>query len=416
MPNTEFEGEEILADYLTFEKRSDKLVVVITSIQDGSDGLSYIDEELEIGNSVSFLYKVFTFEAQDYIQSESRGIHVKKFVLGIKGDYGYYEIPKRILGLAADCLIHESVEITREMFVPRRTRMNALKKIERMSVPGLIIGGNGEYGSCIDGDLFIKMVKAFPTSTEVKLYVEDRINTIIADSLPVTIDSSKRYREYLNRVDESRQMIHGVPEETRLIRAGEVEKLRVLLNKLESMLADCSQASEKMWEQKLLDFILLLFPKYIAVLHSVNFVVEKVKRQIDLMLVDADGNVDILELKKPKDGQLLSFGLHRKNYMPASELSAAVMQVEKYLYLLKRGGAMLESRLNEKYRSTLPPGVSIKIANPKALILLGRSNGFDEKQRLDYEVIKRKYLNIMDIISYDDLINRLRNTLRALER
>ncbi len=35
-------------------------------------------------------------------------------------------------------------------------------------------------------------------------------------------------------------------------------------------------------------------------------------------------------------------------------------------------------------------------------------------QLLDFEVIKRKYANMMDIITYDDLLRRLDNTIVAL--
>jgi hypothetical protein len=38
---------------------------------------------------------------------------------------------------------------------------------------------------------------------------------------------------------------------------------------------------------------------------------------------------------------------------------------------------------------------------------MGRSNDFDELKTIDFEIIKRKYKNMVDIISYDDLLNRL---------
>ena len=36
--------------------------------------------------------------------------------------------------------------------------------------------------------------------------------------------------------------------------------------------------------------------------------------------------------------------------------------------------------------------------------------------RLDLEVIRRKYSNILDILTYDDLLRRLKNTLTILEQ
>jgi hypothetical protein len=51
-------------------------------------------------------------------------------------------------------------------------------------------------------------------------------------------------------------------------------------------------------------------------------------------------------------------------------------------------------------------------------LIVGRDQIGGEKmtgsQLLDFEVIKRKYANMMDIITYDDLLRRLNHTIAAL--
>lgn len=70
----------------------------------------------------------------------------------------------------------------------------------------------------------------------------------------------------------------------------------------------------------------------------------------------------------------------------------------------KRG----EEELTEKYKNKLPPGLKIQIRNPKAIIVMGRSNDMEKNgQQLDFEIIKRHYSNVIDLISYDDLLQRL---------
>ena len=65
--------------------------------------------------------------------------------------------------------------------------------------------------------------------------------------------------------------------------------------------------------------------------------------------------------------------------------------------------------------------MSIRITNPKALLILGRdrrhdgSISFDQRQTFDLEVIRRKYANMMDIVTYDDLLRRLDNTIKSLQ-
>jgi len=43
---------------------------------------------------------------------------------------------------------------------------------------------------------------------------------------------------------------------------------------------------------------------------------------------------------------------------------------------------------------------------------MGRTKGLSKEQMQDFEVIKRKYKNVIDIITYDDLIGRLEFTIK----
>ena len=94
------------------------------------------------------------------------------------------------------------------------------------------------------------------------------------------------------------------------------------------------------------------------------------------------------------------------------------MQAEKYLFHLSKWGVKGEETLTKKYSAELPTGMKIRIPNPKAIIIVGRGQIGGAKmigsQLLDFEVIKRKYANMMDIITYDDLLRRLNNTIIAL--
>jgi len=145
-------------------------------------------------------------------------------------------------------------------------------------------------------------------------------------------------------------------------------------------------------------------------------------RFIDIALVDANGNLDLIEIKHPFDDLLLSKTLYRDNFVPTKSLSGTIMQAEKYLLHLSKWGAAGETKLTKRYGKQLPPGMSIQITNPKAILILGRdrkpdgSSALDQRQTFDLEIIKRKYANMMDIITYDDLLRRLDNTITSLQR
>lgn len=178
----------------------------------------------------------------------------------------------------------------------------------------------------------------------------------------------------------------------------------------------------------LLAFLPLIFPKYVAVIEKVP--VEDrytnpdkiVTRVMDLALVDVNGSIDVIEIKKPFDDVLLRKTLYRDNFVPTGDLSGTIMQAEKYLFHLSKWGIAGEKKLTEKYQALLPPGLQIRITNPKALLILGRDRKADGNpalnptQLFDLEVIKRKYANMIDIITYDDLLRRLENIIASLRR
>lgn len=58
----------------------------------------------------------------------------------------------------------------------------------------------------------------------------------------------------------------------------------------------------------------------------------------------------------------------------------------------------------------------IKIANPNAMTLLGRDNDFAGQQRFDFEIIRCRYANMLDIMTYDDLLRRVLNIIEMTRR
>jgi hypothetical protein len=109
------------------------------------------------------------------------------------------------------------------------------------------------------------------------------------------------------------------------------------------MLDNYGSYSEKQWERKILDIILILFPKYIKSYNSVplfDYYTDPhklIKREIDLVLLDSNKNLDIIEIKKPANNDIVSQKpYNRDNHTPMKNLSSAVMQIEKYIFHLSK--------------------------------------------------------------------------------
>jgi len=184
------------------------------------------------------------------------------------------------------------------------------------------------------------------------------------------------------------------------------------------MLKEEKGYSEKDWQENIKDIITLLFPQYIAAYREAPIIDSdsNTKRSADFILIDSCGHVDLLEIKKPSDLQLLQQTIYRGNYIPTRDMSGCIMQIEKYIYNISKSGKKGEELIHKKFAKMLPPHINIKITNPRGLILIGRDYNLTIKQNLDFEVIRRKYKNIADIITYGDLLRRLQATISQMSQ
>jgi hypothetical protein len=192
--------------------------------------------------------------------------------------------------------------------------------------------------------------------------------------------------------------------------AYETDKFAALIEKIEGMLERADTYSEAQWQSEILQVIQFLYPKYVcAFLEApVRDTLAGKDRKIDFLLVDASGYVDAIEIKKPFSECMVTSNRYRDNHVPMRELSGTIMQLEKYLYHLNRWGQMGEDKLNERYADQLPDGLRVKIVNPSGMIIMGRDANLTPDQRTDFEVIRRKFRHVVEIMTYDDLLRRLK--------
>lgn len=331
----------------------------------------------------------------------------------------YVRISGRILGIDNDVLLPRTVNFKRTLFAAERniSIFGRLANLVDHKNP-IVIGGTRK--GVIPLSVFEELLDKFPNRYEVDRYAGARVHTVLSAYMDGMKDARGRYEEYLNK-----KMNGGTTKlDLESLKKLEVEKYILMRDFIKDALDTKANLSEGEWQSLMMSFLLLLFPKYIKVLKNVTIndyytdPDKKTSRYIDIALVDANGNLDVIEVKKPFEDKILRKSEYRGNSIPTSELSGSIMQAEKYLFHLSKWGVKGEKTLTARYVGELPKGMSIRISNPKAIIIVGRDQigGADMTggQLLDFEVIKRKYANMMDIITYDDLLRRLNNTIAAL--
>ena len=387
---------------IEFRKINNKVILSYSSEYPGS---AWVYHELNEKGKVT-ISRAFTFTRNELIplqEKENEYAPVEFEVAKRKGEY--YCFPKDILSLEHDLYIHEDVSLKRKLFVAERN-ISIFSKIDRMVPRSIYVGGNNE--NAIPESVFRDLINKFPNTYELNRYASARISSILSSYLDTKEDYEEQYQKYLN----SKISKKGVNLKLKFSKI-ELLKYTSLLEKLKSMLDDEVSYSEAQWQEELLQIILLLYPKYIYVFKDapIRDTYNNTKRIIDYLLIDSSGNTDIIEIKKPFDKCIVTERTYRDNHIPLRELSGTVMQIEKYIFYLNKWGRKGEESLTKYYKDDIADGIKIRVTNPGGIIIMGRNKGMSIAQQQDFEVIKRKYKNVIDIITYDDLIQRLEFTI-----
>lgn len=408
---------------IEINKTKDK--IILRYAPDNQD-TSFIEDRFK-KNGFILIKKIFKFLPKDVLRRDDSEY---VFCLGkFDSSDNFFHINPRNLRLKYKLQIHKDVIINNSTFycMCRSRYISLFYEMGKITKRDLIIGGNDTNN--IPSDVFYEIVKCAPNDYEVDRYIETKFATILSTVFDDGIDDFPgKYETYTQkRLDQLKKVLKKDESSFggRELNNYEVIKYKGVKDKIEQWLNDGERAhTEADWQHLIKNIIRLLFPKYIAVFEEApvedpykrNSKGKNTTRKMDYLLVDADGNCDIAEIKSPFDHCILSTILYRDNYVPLRELSGAIMQVEKYIFYMNKKGISADINLNKKYKKELPPNFEIKVTNPKGLVILGRSKDFDKKQKRDFEIIKRKYQHVMDILSYDDILNRLNNMIIMLQK
>jgi len=158
---------------------------------------------------------------------------------------------------------------------------------------------------------------------------------------------------------------------------------------------------ESKWGNFLKQNLFLIDSKYIHVISELNVVLAST-RKADFGLVDVQGYLDIFEIKKSST-KLISKRQDRGNYYWSQEAIKAITQAEKYLHHAGKKA----SDLAEDIRSQR--GYIVKVIKPRTYLIIGNSEELNDQNKKDDFRILRMSLKNVEVILYDELLNRIEN-------
>lgn len=402
------------------------------------NGTTFIREKLSTESSVEIKHRIFRFQKDDVFNTKNIDSEFKEFEIALESseetyyftlghaDGNFFVIPARILGIKFDLIISKTIPLELRHFLLNPNH-SIFREIDRLVNEQIILVDQtdkqvelkenfGEDPSYIPFAEFTQLIKSLPNYNEIQLYIRSRFQSLFQEYFDAVTDAIKALQVNLARRKRPIETLLEKKDTDHLLQAispTEKEKFKHIRDELTQMLSNPKLYLEKDWEDKILQFILILFPKYVSACR--NVAVKKTSGSsscfLDIALIDAEGTIDIIEIKRAEENHIFAPRLYRGNNIPSKTLAGTIMQAEKYIFHLSKSGSIGESKLTSQLKSQLPNPMNIKITNPKAMLVLGRDNDFNDQQKLDFEIIRRKYANMMDIITYDDLLRRVDNIL-----
>lgn len=391
---------------ISFEYSEDKLILCYTPVMGLDDITKRLDTE--DGVSVKHTFWVTKDLLCEDIEDDDDWKETLRFYIGAVGE-AYTQLDSEVFSTDHCFYFGNEISLKPEMFTAYRN-ISILRKIDEVIERDFYIGGDWEIHNGISKETFDELLAKFPKTAELDKYAHKRIASIIKDYFP----ECDKYKAIYEKFVESKNSRYtsSVPAISKYNVQIELEQFTVAYQELMDMLNRYEAIDEKQWQEKIQNILQLLYPKYICCAREIKFYGGKKDKQPDFLLVDANGFVDILEIKKADVRMLTQY---RNNYVVTREISGAIQQIEKYVFCLNSSDKAKEC-VSKKLTKFLPERVEVKIVNPQGILLAGRSNEFTNEQQKDFELIKRQYKHVADIMTYDDLVQRLENIIVSLKK
>lgn len=373
-------------------------------------GLDDITKRLdtEEGVSVKHTFWVTKDVLCEDIEDDDGWEETLRFYIGAVGE-AYTQLDSEVFSTDHCFYFGNEISLKPEMFTAYRN-ISILRKIDEVIERDFYIGGDWENHNGISKETFDELLEKFPKTSELNKYAHKRIASIIKDYFPECDKYEVIYEKFVE--SKNSRYTSSVPAISKYNVQIELEQFTVAYQELMDMLNRYEAIDEKQWQEKIQNILQLLYPKYICCAREIKFYGGKKDKQPDFLLVDANGFVDILEIKKADVRMLTQY---RNNYVVTREISGAIQQIEKYVFCLNSSDKAKEC-VSKKLTKFLPERVEVKIVNPQGILLAGRSNEFTNEQQKDFELIKRQYKHVADIMTYDDLVQRLENIIVSLKK
>jgi hypothetical protein len=127
---------------------------------------------------------------------------------------------------------------------------------------------------------------------------------------------------------------------------------------------------------------------------------------LDYLFPTPDGFIDILEIKKPSHEVIKENKSNPGAFVWSREANEAIGQVVNYLYQIELHQLEISKQLKQEH------SLELSTIKPRAFILIGQSDNWNEKQREAFRKLNHA-LHGIEVITYTDLLVRGENLIKV---
>lgn len=388
-------------DYIAYHTDRPKDRFHVYRLHHGKSLIEYFPKKID-----QFLLKKIKIEGFDFLPPEFAEAGY------IRGNVQYYLDKKLREGKVTDLIISKiQQDSIRKVRRARRYRMvisyRSFKRLKQ-AITSITTESKREKSGYVDSwfnDVFPSRFRKNDLSGQTR--ARRLVNYLDEGSIrflrPNDID---RLLEFVENVLEKKYKT--APRRRKLLNAAKVKIDEVALSEVietfEVLLK--GNTSESQWGEFLQKNLFLVESKYIKIVPELNVVMASA-RNVDFGLVDSQDYLDLFEIKKPTT-RLLARNKDRGNYYWSAEAVKALVQAEKYLYNAERKAPALVEDINRQR------GVAVKVVRPRAVVIMGSNSSLGNKeQQEDFRILRMSLKNI-EVILYDEMLERLKNQRNKL--
>lgn len=234
---------------ITFEKNGDELI-----LRYSPSDIGWLHRKLADGDDVPIRRTFFVNASHIRTFDELPDDDALQFCIGTVGTE-YTRIDPAIVATKHQFFFANSISLKCELFIAYRN-ISILRKIDALVDKDFYIGGNWEKTGGIPYEAFQALIKSFPKTAELNRYANCRIAACIKEFLPECDKYEVIYNQF---VDKKSRGIRTSKSNLEIEHA----QFSAALSELKWMLSNEKGITEKAWQSKVQEIILLLYPKYI---------------------------------------------------------------------------------------------------------------------------------------------------------